>query len=459
MEGTESELENREARLDAAAACYFDLLNSGEPFVLEQWLAQYPDLADELRGFLRDLNEFQPGFSGSIEQKTHSQQYETLFQVDGDSPIARGADLQNLRQPHASTQRYLLKEFLAEGGMGEVWLAEDSHVGRLIALKKIRDPLRNGRIMEERFLVESQIMGQLEHPCIVPLHDLGRDKAGDLFAIMKLVQGCSLKQRWNSFHSCKTVDDWTRQVEFLRLLEAFVSICRAVAYAHSRGVLHRDIKPDNIMLGNYGEALLLDWGLAKTLAGDKKAEFLNHTESKIVPRLPASKPTITTIVQVKIVGSSATQAGTIMGSPVYMSPEIASGNSEEADERTDIYLLGATLYEILTGQPPRTGSSRLELIELAQHTPPSLPRRLDHRIPKALEAICMRAMAHQIDERYESATALAMDIEHYLAGEPIVANREPLAIRCWRWCRRHRKTIQRTSVSLVLFLLMGLVPV
>ncbi len=431
--------DDRERQLDEAAAKYLQLQALGKPIDRQQWLGQYPDLADELAAFLSDLDEWKP-----LANQPTSEIYAARDDSDWDTldsrqrPAKPDSTAGKIRENGTGLPRYQLRQFIARGGMGEVWLADDADVGRQIAVKKIRSERRAGPAMEERFLFESQIMGQLEHPCIVPLHDLGRDEAGELFSVMKLVKGCSLKERLETFHAKKTAHDWPRQVEFLRLLEAFVNICHAVAYAHSRGVLHRDIKPDNIMLGNYGEALLLDWGLAKTLGESEQTVNLPVSSEHI--HLPAS-------------GSAATQAGAIMGSPAYMPPEMATGHSDDADPRTDIYLLGATLYEILTGRPPRAGNSPLELIDLAQHTPPAPPRSLDRHIPRALEAICLRAMAHHREQRYGSATALAEEIENFVAGEPVSAYREPPVVRAWRWCRRHRRSIQHTLVGLTLAML------
>src|SRR5262249_30055411 len=155
---------------------------------------------------------------------------------------------------------------------------------------------------------------------------------------------------------------------FRGLLETFVDICNAVAYAHSKGVLHRDIKPENVMLGSFGETLVLDWGLAKVVG--KPEQLVDQS------------------VRLSGEASTATMDGSIVGSPVYMSPEGAEGRTDDIDETSDVYLLGATLYEILTAKPPRQGSSQWELIDLARKVRPAAPRKLDSSIPRPLEAVC-----------------------------------------------------------------------
>ncbi len=435
---------DRECRLDEAAAEYMRLRSSGQPFDRQQWLdSQSPDLVEELGEFLGDLSHFHAAplspQSTDVEPTLGPDSFGACDQTRDSHPSGWGRVPAMVPSSDAGP-RYRLQSVLGAGGMGEVWLAEDSIVGRQIAVKKIRNaghPTNQG--IEARFLFESQVMGRLEHPCIVPLHDFGRDDAGDLYSVMKLVNGQSLKQRLKDFHQTKS-DDWPNDVEFRRLLEIFQRICYAVAYAHSRGVLHRDIKPDNIMLGKYNEVMLLDWGLAKAL-GHSEADH-NVQPERILDR-PVSG------------NSSATRAGAIMGSPVYMAPEVAAGKSGAVDERTDVYLLGATLYEVLTGKPPRTGTSVLEMVEQAQHSSPPTPRSIDRRIPKPLEAICLRAMALDRDSRYADATALASDIEHQLANEPVSAYREPAAQRALRWCWRRRRGLLRILSGMVLITFAG----
>jgi len=428
--------DEREHRLDEAAAQYLRLRASGKKIDRQAWLAQYADLADELAGFLDDLEHLTP-----VADHTQTSVFAAPLGLDAtleSGPPSPTSATKPVEVGRANPPRYHLRDFLAAGGMGEVWRAEDTQVGRLIAVKRIRHARQANSAIEARFLFEAQIMGQLEHPCIVPLHDLGRNEAGELFSVMKLVHGSSLKQRLVAFHTSKSAD-WPRHVEFRRLLEAFVSICQAVAYAHSRGVLHRDIKPDNVMLGDFGEAMLLDWGLAKAMDKPDGAADNSATSGRV--RSTSGN-------------STATQAGAVMGSPAYMAPEVAAGQSEAVDQRTDVYLLGATLYEVLTARPPRSGISALELIELAQRAPPPPPRSVDRRVPRPLEAICQRAMALEREDRYASASALAQEVENYLADEPVLAYREPLAVRTWRWCKRHRRPLARACLALI-FLAVG----
>jgi tetratricopeptide (TPR) repeat protein len=243
---------------------------------------------------------------------------------------------------------------------------------------------------------------------------------------MSFIHGRTLKDTVEDYHAGRSTGAEPREVQFVRLLEIFVKVCQAVAYAHHRGVVHRDLKPDNVMLGPFGEALVLDWGMAKVCSQPEAA--------------PGASPVQVTYSS----GSVETQDGLVMGSPAYMPPEVAAGRAADADGRTDVYLLGATLFHILTGQPPRQGRSREEIVELARTVPTPSPRRLRADVPRALEAICLKATAHRKEDRYGGARELAQDMERYLAGAPVSAYREPLLVRIGRWCKRHRRALGRS---------------
>jgi tetratricopeptide (TPR) repeat protein len=330
--------------------------------------------------------------------------------------------------PLCKPGRYAVKKLHASGGMGEVWLADDLDIGRPVALKRLRGERSE---QTERFLIEAQVTGQLEHPGVVPVHDLGADENGQPFYIMSFVGGPRLKDVIADYHSPNAAGKEPREVQRLHLLEAFVQLCRTIAYAHSKGVIHRDIKPDNVMLGPYGETIVLDWGLAKVLGHPDEAGSGGY-------------------VQLTYTGNStATLYGQVIGAPPYMAPEAADGKAAEADERTDVYLLGATLYEVLTGRPPRQGSSKKEMIEMARTVPPVPPRQVNPQVPRALEAICLRAMAHRKQDRYPGALELADEMQRYLAGEPVAAYPESFAARAWRWCRRHRRALSRSAAVAV----------
>src|SRR5262245_27190716 len=219
------------------------------------------------------------------------------------------------------------------------------------------------------------------------------------------------------------------EVQLCRLLQIFIKVCEAVAYAHHRGVIHRDLKPDNVMLGPYGETLVLDWGMAKL---------------RTIPEQPSQNPPVQLTY---FSGSTKTQAGLVMGSPRYMAPEVAEGRAADADERTDVYLLGATLYHILTGQAPREGRTLEEIIQLARTVSPLSPRKLKPDVPRALEAVCRKAMAHQKEDRYAGALELADDVQRFLAGAPVTAYPEPAWARAWRWCKRRRRALGRSLAA------------
>ncbi len=348
-------------------------------------------------------------------------------------PTGEGATPQP-RNVTIDQNRYVIRKFHARGGMGEVWVSEDSRLGREVALKKLSVA---GRHAKERFLAEAQVTGQLEHPGIVPVHDVGLDDEGNPFYIMKFVRGRSLKQAIEEYHA-QAPNGGGREVQWHELLQIFVHVCQTVAYAHSRGVLHRDLKPDNIILGAYGETMLLDWGLARVRGQPDLGDGMSGMRSGI--------------------GGTETAAGSIMGSPLYMAPEMAKGRILDIDERTDIYLLGATLYEILTGRTPREGHNRDDIIRLACTTPPVSPRAVRSDVPKALEAIYLKASALRMQDRYSTALELAQDVQRYLAGEPVSAYPENALARAWRWAKQHRRVLGRT-VAAVLIVAVGILTV
>lgn len=327
--------------------------------------------------------------------------------------------------PDFSSQRYAERKFHARGAMGEVWRVLDTQINRVVALKTLR---KRGTDNQQRFLAEAQITGQLEHPNVVPVHDLGVDQNdGEVYYTMRFLDGQTLDDVIDDFHESRK-SPGERALALRGLLEHFLDACDAVHYAHKRGVVHRDIKPDNIVVGTDGETWVVDWGLAKV----------------------ADQPELSSLsgISVTLTSSGAStekRSGSVLGTPAYMPPELAEGHGAEAGPTCDVYLLGATLYKILTNRAPRRGSTHQEVIEMARTMPPVPPREIDKTVPRALEAICLRAMARKPANRYQSARELAEDLRRYLAYEPVVAYPEPLLERCWRWVWRHRQVLTRAA--------------
>lgn len=349
------------------------------------------------------------------------------------APTSEGGPPQN--PPTLDGDRYELTGFHARGGIGEVWCAADMRLGRPVALKSLR---RGRERMRERFILEAELTGRLEHPGVVPVYDLALDKLDKPYYVMKFVRGRSMKAAIRTHFNtpAEDADPSARQLEFQRFLDAFVSLCETIGYAHEQGIIHRDIKPENVMLGEFGETLVLDWGLAKDKSG------------------PDEKPVHLSDIPLSSTGTE-TRAGSIMGSPAYMAPELVEGNAHSADERTDIYLLGASLYEVLTGKPPHHSDSVTGMLERARQSKPDPPRELNPNAPKPLCAIAGKAMERSREGRYESAMEIAQDVRRYIAREPVSAYQESYYERSLRWARTHQKQIVGAAAAAVFLIMLS----
>ena len=322
---------------------------------------------------------------------------------------------------------------IAKGGLGDVNVALDTELNREVALKEIQGRHANNLDSRARFLLEAEITGSLEHPCIVPVYGLGAYADGRPFYAMRFIHGDSLQDAIKHYHGepspVRGRVEGERTLELRQLLGRFVDVCQAIQYAHDRGVLHRDLKPGNIMLGKYGETLVVDWGLAKAVG---RAEPRERPDAYDEPTLrPAAAS-----------GSAETLAGTTLGTPAYMSPEQAAGRLDLLGPASDVYSLGATLYCLLTGRAPVEGKDTAAVLQKVQNGDFPRPRQLKPAVNPALEAISLRAMALNRTDRYATPRALADDIEHWLADEPVSAYAEPWAGRARRLLKRHRASVQ-----------------
>jgi hypothetical protein len=305
----------------------------------------------------------------------------------------------------AETSRYALVSELARGGGGRIAIAIDRKLGRRVALKRALDT--SG---DERLEREALVLARLEHPAIVPIHDIGHDPTGAPYYTMKLVGGKTLAAR---------IDEAKTFEQRLALVSAVTTVADAVAYAHSQHVIHRDLKPGNVLVGEFGEVAVIDWGLGKVLDAAEP--------------MPAS----TTVERLDT--TPLTVHGAVMGTPAYMAPEQARGAA--IDERADVYAIGAMLDHVLSGDAPY---GKLDGDATLKALLDGAPRPLDEReprVPRELAAIVAKACARDLDQRYRSGQELAEDLHRFQTGRLVAAHRYSLAGRVWRWSKQHRAVL------------------
>jgi WD40 repeat protein/serine/threonine protein kinase len=342
-------------------------------------------------------------------------------------------------------QRYRELCEYARGGMGRIILAHDTHLGRDVAMKELLPaaiavrpgPCRDygldgedGGSTAARFIQEACLTGQLEHPSIVPVYELGRHQNGVPYYTMRFVRGRTLKEAIEAAASFR---------ERLALLPHFLDACQAIAYAHSRGVIHRDIKPLNILVGAFGETAVIDWGIAKIRSSP--VEGAGHC----APCLHARR------------GEGLTRTGENLGTPPYMSPEQIRGDGNCIAAPADVYALGVVLYELLTGRPAYAGTTSDEVLNRMLTSEPEPILQVEPAAPPELAAICMRAMHKEIPLRYGSPREIAEDIQRFQTGAMVQAYEYTMGERFWRFVRRYRVALGASVAACLMLLLSGLI--
>jgi PAS domain S-box-containing protein len=313
----------------------------------------------------------------------------------------RGSQRHSEDSPVSVRERITLRGLHSSGGIGEVWRAYDEVLGREVALKRLRRDKADSASSRARFFREARLTGQLDHPGVVPVYDFTSTEDGrSCFYTMRFLRGRTLLEVIAEFHEQRHAQGQPLvSSRFVELLGDFVSVCNTVAFAHSRGVIHRDLKGDNVIVGDYGEVVVLDWGLAKQLEEPRGIDRASP---------PAREP--------DQIDASQTQQGQLLGTPAYMAPEQALGHIDRIDPRTDVYGLAAILYEILTGEPPFRAGTLDEIMDAVVQTPPIAPSDKVPGVPPQLERVCLRGLAKGMDDRVQSAAELAAEVRSWLTA-------------------------------------------
>lgn len=405
--------------------------------VTRELLVRRPDLADQVRALC--------ALYGQGRRALDRSQVESESGPDGVPPSP--ALLTRLLRH--GRRRYLVEARVGRGTVGTVLRVRDRNLRRLIAMKTLRvgrtgalSPLDEARIIG-RFLDEAQITAQLDHPGIVPVHDIGLDRRGRLFFTMKLVRGRTLARVFQEFHAGRG------EGSLYRILGILVRVCEAMTYAHSKGVVHRDLKPANIMVGRFGEVYVMDWGLARALPdgmedGEEDTSSLRLGSTGDVTRWNGGDAT-------------ATGVGDVLGTPAYMAPEQAIGLPGLVGPRSDVYALGAMLYELLSGQQPYSqpgeSAGAQTVLERTCRKPPEPLASIAPNAPPELVAIATRAMAREPDKRYGDMRAFGEDLEAFLEGRVVRAYRTGPAAELCKWVQRNR--FQALTAAVLALVLLG----
>ncbi len=391
----------------------------------------------------------------------------------------------------ARDMRHTVTRFLAEGGLGKVFVAQDTDLNREVVLKTLKPETAKNADAKKRFVKEAQVNAQLEHPNIIPIYQAGKNPDDNQpYYTMKFIRGKELADLIKQYHEQKRAGN-TDPLQFRTLLGLFTNACYALSYAHHRGVVHRDLKPGNIAVGEFGELIVLDWGLAKVLGEVEEVEEESAEKTEPGKDRPADSPRRVAVTADADTG--LTMKGRIMGTPGYMAPEQAAGKIGEIGPAADIYGLGGILFEILTGEPPhklihkyeqdkierwsRRDTEHMSKVlatttsvtgtQLKENTMDMLgrivagavpaPRDIEPTAPLALEAVVKKAMRLDAKERYADAKEIAEDVARWLADEPVSVHRDTWQDRLGRWMRKNRLKVQVGFLAAVAIITVSIV--
>jgi WD40 repeat protein/serine/threonine protein kinase len=422
-------------------------LKRGEPICVEDYLERFPEFRDDRSG-IRGLIETEYRcalFQGYDPPVDH---YAARFPDACDAALLD--ELRALRRDpenDPNEPRFRIIRFHRHGGLGEVFEAYDRELKRPVALKEVRGDQTDQDERWSKLAREAEITSRLEHPGIVAVHSLGRHPDGRPFYVMRFVAGDNrLEEAIHQYHrpADPGPDRGTRAMVLRQLLRRFLDVCNVVAYATSQRVLHLDIKPSNILLGPFGETLLVDWGEAQPLGRPQPG----NAQATMPRPLPFE-------------GGVEVPSGPMPGTPAYMSPEQAAGQVDRLGPASDVYGLGATLYHLLTGKAPfpnpQTDAELVEVLRRAQEGDFPPPRQVNRGVAPALAAICRKAMARDPLARYPNPRDLADDLERWLADQPVSVYPDTLSQRLARWLRHHRTWAKAGALTLLSFTLVSVV--
>lgn len=427
-QGTEEKSSIQEALVDV------DLISERElqviSSVVDQMLVNANGDADTAFNSLDIKDDLRTAMAESVKLEGA-----TVVRENGRGDLSHSDPGEAFGQSSSSGNRFEKLRPYAQGGLGEVFVATDRELNREVAVKELKSASDKKSDNRFRFVEEAKITGNLEHPGIVPVYGLGTKSDGSPFYAMRFVRGNTLQEEIDQFHSDERQTLDASSLEFRKMLGQFVDICNAVEYAHQQGVIHRDLKPSNVIVGNYGETLVVDWGLAKVIQANGEVGNEDQAEVKSI--------------QNRTLRENETADGTILGTPAFMSPEQVFADKEKLGVQSDVFSLGATLYCILTGKKPLIAHSEMSTFVAVANRRFERPRKLKPELSPALEAICLKAMAKEPANRYASVSEMATEIEKWMADEPVSAHRDSWIIRAARWSRKHKTLVAATGVLLL----------
>jgi len=399
-------------------------------------------------------NDLNQSLDGAVSQRKLLG-LDVLFSQSHDSESSSTNKKGSFSGPEGKQKdRFEKQHFLDSGNLGEVFFAKDTELNRTVVTKYIRPEMSSDTLKQALFHLEGEVTGSLEHPSVVPVYGLGKDTKGRLYYAMRYIQGKKLSRVIAEYHRKEA---GLKHEALTGLLQNFQAVCLAIEYAHSKGVLHCDIKPDNIMIGDYGEVFVVDWGLVVVCGNVKGSSEMHELETLNLGIVPKYKPS-----ELASSGLHKQQGGSrrgVGGTPAYMAPEqFTATMSEEISlvtPKVDIYALGSTLYHILTGKAPHLPKEGVKespdafYFRITTGMIPT-PREKDASIPKLLEQIVLKAMQVKPVDRYASARELAEDIKRYVSDEPVHAYQESGLEKSRRWIRKNRSLVGAAVLMLLL---------